>query len=388
MTSAAAAPMLSVSNVSKHYGRGHDAALKDVSLAVQRGEFLVLLGPSGSGKTTLLRAIAGLETIDGGEIRLKNRLLNTVLPRKRNLALVFQDYALYPHMLVGENIGYNMRIRKIPKGEIEQRVIQTARMLGIEDLLDRKPAALSGGERQRVAVARAITRDADILLMDEPLSNLDAQIREHVRVELRELQLRLGLTTIYVTHDQVEAMVMADRVVVLHRGVIQQVGTPNDIYEQPANLFCAQFIGSPRINEVECQLRAGVSGLECRIGSVTILLSPESSAEDVNEEWRSCVLAFRSEDTRLVSNGGLSASMRLLENRGADRYLVARLSDDLEQAQRSSELRVRVSGDYSVGGPVFRFVPTRVYLFDPSSGDRVCIATCDQSVLQETVHLL
>ena len=230
-------------------------ALFDVSITAVDGEFLVLLGPSGSGKTTFLRAIAGLESLDAGDIFIGDRCVTRVDPGARNIGMVFQDYALYPHMTVRGNIAYNMRLRGVAKAEMQRRTNEVAAMLRLESLLDRRPAELSGGQRQRVALGRAITRDSAVLLMDEPLSNLDAQIREHVRVELRELQRRIGVTTIYVTLDQVEAMVIADRIAVMSNARIEQVGSPETIYDRPQTLFCARFVGSPQANEVRGVLR-------------------------------------------------------------------------------------------------------------------------------------
>ena len=247
---------VAVSHATKVYNGPHGVkALFDVSITAVDGEFLVLLGPSGSGKTTLLRAIAGLESLDAGDIFIGDRCVTRVDPGARNIGMVFQDYALYPHMTVRGNIAYNMRLRGVAKAEMQRRTNEVAAMLRLELLLDRRPAELSGGQRQRVALGRAITRDSAVLLMDEPLSNLDAQIREHVRVELRELQRRIGVTTIYVTLDQVEAMVIADRIAVMSNARIEQVGSPETIYDRPQTLFCARFVGSPQANEVRGVLR-------------------------------------------------------------------------------------------------------------------------------------
>ena len=247
---------VAVSHATKVYNGPHGVkALFDVSITAVDGEFLVLLGPSGSGKTTLLRAIAGLESLDAGDVFIGDRCVTRVDPGARNIGMVFQDYALYPHMTVRGNIAYNMRLRGVAKAEMQRRTNEVAAMLRLESLLDRRPAELSGGQRQRVALGRAITRDSAVLLMDEPLSNLDAQIREHVRVELRELQRRIGVTTIYVTHDQVEAMVIADRIAVMSNARIEQVGSPETIYDRPQTLFCARFVGSPQANEVRGVLR-------------------------------------------------------------------------------------------------------------------------------------
>jgi ABC-type sugar transport system ATPase subunit len=371
-----------IKNALKRFGgRSGHQALAGVSLTATDGEFLVLLGPSGSGKTTLLRAIAGLESLDEGTILFGERRVNELEPGARNIGMVFQDYALYPHLSVAENISYNMKLRKIPRAEIERRVENVAAMLGIAALKDRKPSELSGGQRQRVALARAVTRDASVLLMDEPLSNLDAQIREHVRVELRELQKRLGVTTIYVTHDQVEAMVMADRIAIMNDGVIEQLGVPDDVYDHPETLFCARFVGSPKINEIAGTLRTGPGGasFELQRGgseeSVRLSLHVDSGAEG---RWPLCVLAFRPEDVTVVDAGvvGLPAEVRLLENRGAERFAVAALPEDCRAAQVSSDLRIRVlQGDGFREGSAIRFLPQRCHVFDPESGRRICSGT-------------
>jgi multiple sugar transport system ATP-binding protein len=228
--------------------------VRSVSFEVEDQGFLTLLGPSGCGKSTILRMIAGLETVTDGEIFIGDRLVNTVPPSDRDIAMVFQSYALYPHMTVFENISVNLRLRKVLGGEIRRRVNETARLLGLEGLLDRKPKALSGGQRQRVALGRAIVRNPKVFLLDEPLSNLDAILRERMRAELKTLFADLGATVIYVTHDQTEAMTMSSRIAVVYDARIQQLGTPDEIYHQPANVFVASFVGSPRINILRCQM--------------------------------------------------------------------------------------------------------------------------------------
>ena len=238
---------ISMKNIVKRYGDGFPA-VNDVTLDVQDGEFMILVGPSGCGKSTLLRMIVGLEDITSGELRIGDRVVNKVAPRERNLAMVFQNYALYPHLTVFENIAFPLRLAKTPEDEVQRRVKETAELLELTEHLDRKPANLSGGQRQRVAMGRAIVRDADAFLFDEPLSNLDAKLRGQMRTEISRLQRRLGVTTVYVTHDQTEAMTLGDRVAVLRKGVLQQVGSPRELYEQPSNLFVAGFIGSPSMN--------------------------------------------------------------------------------------------------------------------------------------------
>jgi sn-glycerol 3-phosphate transport system ATP-binding protein len=234
-------------DISKSYDR-QKSVIDQISLSIEEGEFFVLVGPSGSGKSTLLRMIAGLEEISGGVLKMNNKIVNHLPPKERNLSMVFQNYALYPHLTVEQNILFGLRAKKIDKLEQQKRLQETAEMMGLTDLLKRKPKELSGGQRQRVALARSVVSEAPICLMDEPLSNLDAKLRAHMRIEIRRLQKKLDLTMIYVTHDQVEAMTMGDRIMVLNDGKIQQVGEPITLYNQPANLFVASFIGSPKIN--------------------------------------------------------------------------------------------------------------------------------------------
>ncbi len=247
-------------------------AVKDFSLVVADGEFLVLVGPSGCGKSTVLRMIAGLEEITSGAVRIDGKLVNTLPPRERDIAMVFQSYALYPHMTVAENIGFSLKIQHMDHDEIDRRVLETARLLDLETLLLRKPKNLSGGQRQRVAIGRAIVREPKLFLMDEPLSNLDAKLRVQMRDEIAEIQERLGVTTIYVTHDQIEAMTMADRVAVMRRGTLQQVDKPQVLYEQPVNLFVAAFIGSPPMNLVEGHIKPSDSGAIVTIGGQQLAL--------------------------------------------------------------------------------------------------------------------
>jgi len=240
-------------NVAKVYDN-NVLAVKDASLSIKDTEFIVLVGPSGCGKSTLLRMVAGLEDITDGTIEIAGRIVNDVAPKDRNIAMVFQNYALYPHMTVRENLAFGLKLRKFPRKEIEERVQNTAQILNIMDYLDRKPRALSGGQRQRVAVGRAIVRQPDVFLFDEPLSNLDAKLRVQMRIEITKLHQRLQATMIYVTHDQVEAMTMGDRIVVMNEGIIQQIDTPLNLYNNPLNLFVAGFIGSPAMNFIEGEI--------------------------------------------------------------------------------------------------------------------------------------
>ena len=242
-----------LNHLQKKYDNGYEA-ISDLNIDIADGEFLILVGPSGCGKSTALRMLAGLETISGGELWIGDRMVNDTPPRERDIAMVFQSYALYPHMSVGQNIGFGLKLARMPKAEINAKVTEAAKMLGLEKLLDRKPKALSGGQRQRVAMGRAIVRDPKVFLMDEPLSNLDAKLRVQMRTDILQLQRRVNTTTVYVTHDQVEAMTMGDRVAVLNGGVLQQVAPPQELYDRPNNAFVAAFIGSPPMNLMQARV--------------------------------------------------------------------------------------------------------------------------------------
>ena len=252
---------LSIEGVHKHYGKVH--ALKGVDLDIAEGEFCVFVGPSGCGKSTLLRCIAGLEEIDEGRVRIDGEAVEGLRPRDRNVAMVFQNYALYPYLSVFENIAFGLRARKVPDAEVRARVGRAAAMLGLETFLDRKPRELSGGQRQRVAIGRAVVRDARLFLFDEPLSNLDAQLRDGMRAEIKRLHQEIGKTTVYVTHDQIEAMTLADRIVLLRDGRIEQQGAPLDLFERPETRFVAGFLGSPQMNFIPCRAEGGALRFSC-----------------------------------------------------------------------------------------------------------------------------
>ena len=281
---------LKITNLHKHYGGVQ--AVRGIDLEVASGEFTVLVGPSGCGKSTLLRTIAGLETPDGGTIEIGGRVVNYVRPRDRDIAMVFQNYALYPYMNVFENIAFGLRARKTPRVEIETRVRRAADMLGITPLLERLPRQLSGGQRQRVAIGRAIVRNARLFLFDEPLSNLDAQLRDEMRSEIKRLHQELGTTMIYVTHDQIEAMTLADRIVLLRDGKIEQAGTPLDLYERPATRFVAGFLGSPQMNFVPAQLAQSGGGWAVKVGSDVSLPLPARQGDGLSD-GRAIVLGLR-----------------------------------------------------------------------------------------------
>ncbi|MBO9523505.1 MAG: sn-glycerol-3-phosphate ABC transporter ATP-binding protein UgpC [Nocardioidaceae bacterium] len=292
-------------------------AVDRLDLDIADGEFLVLVGPSGCGKSTSLRMLAGLEDVDDGAVWIGDRDVTDVPPKDRDVAMVFQNYALYPHMSVAENMGFALKIAGVAKDEIRSRVIHAAKILDLEDYLDRKPKALSGGQRQRVAMGRAIVRQPQVFLMDEPLSNLDAKLRVQTRSQIAALQRRLEVTTVYVTHDQVEAMTMGDRVAVMKDGILQQADTPSYIYDHPANVFVAGFIGSPAMNLLE----VGVQGNEMMFGNARVPLRRETAGE-AHQAGDAVTIGVRPEDLQLVGNGqGLRTVINLVESLGADAYV-------------------------------------------------------------------
>jgi multiple sugar transport system ATP-binding protein len=320
--------------VSKLYG--DTRAVHDVNLTVKESEFLVLLGPSGCGKSTLLKMVAGLEDLSDGEIYIDDRLVNYVRPADRNVAMVFQNYALYPHMTVAENIGFPLKMTGVPKQQTAERVRRAAQALGLDTMLDRRPDQLSGGQRQRVALGRAIVREPAVFLMDEPLSNLDAQLRVQTREELLRLHARLQTTTIYVTHDQIEAMTMGHRIVVMRGGVVQQVGPPQEVYDEPVNTFVAAFLGSPRINLHAGRLSRADGEAVFHAGGVAVTLPPRlSQLAQLNGESEEAALGIRPEDTRVALAAAepianevmLPATVSLVEPVGSDLFLTASTGD-------------------------------------------------------------
>jgi len=287
-------------NIRKLFGKVE--AVKDFTLDISDGEFIILVGPSGCGKTTTLRMIAGLETITSGEIYIGQRRINDVAPKYRDIAMVFQNYALYPHMNVYKNMAFSLRLRKVPKPERKRIVTQTAEMLGIEGLLERKPSELSGGQRQRVALGRAIVRDPEVFLFDEPLSNLDAKLRITMRAELLDLHQRLKTTTVYVTHDQLEAMTMGDRIVIMHDGIIQQVDTPQGVYDHPTNRFVAGFIGAPSMNFIDCVI-AQENGSVYAVSPGMKIRLPDHQARALNHlRGKEAVLGLRPENIKTIAD--------------------------------------------------------------------------------------
>ncbi len=349
--------MLRVASVEKTYGTLQ--VLKKVELEAGQGEFLVLLGPSGCGKSTLLNIIAGLDTASSGDIIIDDNVVTDLDPKDRDIAMVFQSYALYPSMTVAENLSFGMKVRGVPQGEREKAVVDVAKILKLETLLARKPSQLSGGQRQRVAMGRALVRQPKIFLFDEPLSNLDAQLRVEMRTELKKLHARLGATIIYVTHDQVEAMTLATKVVVMHAGVIQQVGEPQEIYDRPINTFVARFIGSPSMNLLPAKLDVKDGRTIVRIesgGSSVELVTSRSASDGVANAGRSVLCGIRPESILLRPGGRKPAAneievdIDIVEPTGSDNLSFFRIG--------AHELLARLPpGSSSVGGRLMLFFP-------------------------------
>ena len=388
---------VTLDNLTKNYGGGAPDAVRELDLEIADGELLVLVGPSGCGKSTALRMIAGLEEITHGAVWIGEKFVNDVHPKDRNIAMVFQNYALYPHMSVYNNIAFALKVAKVPKSEIDRRVREAAIILELEDYLKRRPGQLSGGQRQRVAMGRAIVRQPSVFLMDEPLSNLDAKLRVQVRAEIAALQRRLGVTTVYVTHDQVEAMTMGDRVALLKDGVLQQVDAPARIYDVPANMFVAAFIGSPTMNLFWAELAGAGDAVSIRLGGNSIALPAATVATRSGlaaYKGRSIVVGIRPED--ITGTGGesdadgvVSAEIELLEALGSDMIAHVRLgaraahvtsSDSLAEISttggegETSRCIVRLSARSTarLGEQIaLRFDAERFHFFDGESGEAI-----------------
>jgi multiple sugar transport system ATP-binding protein len=391
-------------HLSKSYPDGH-TAVRDLNITIADGEFLILVGPSGCGKTTTLNMIAGLEDISSGELRIGGQRVNEKAPKDRDIAMVFQSYALYPHMTVRQNIAFPLTLAKMKKAEIAQKVADTAKILDLSELLDRKPAQLSGGQRQRVAMGRAIVRQPKAFLMDEPLSNLDAKLRVQMRGEIARLQRRLGTTTVYVTHDQTEAMTLGDRVVVMHGGIAQQIGPPDELYERPANLFVAGFIGSPAMNFFPATLTP--TGLTLPVGEA--MLAPEVRAVIAQHdrargrEPGSVIVGVRPEhlaDASLIDGYQriraltFEVKVDLVESLGADKYLyfttagpgvhssqldeLAADGDIVDMGVNSFVARVPAESKAAVGGSVeLALDTTKLAVFDAESGVNLTLPVRD-----------
>ena len=325
--------------------------VSNFNLKVEKGEFIVLLGPSGCGKTTLLRMIAGLEKIDKGKIILENSLLNDLLPSKRQIAMVFQSYALYPHMNVFKNISFGLTNDKLNKNEIKDKVLETAKILKIEELLDRKPKELSGGQRQRVAIGRAITRNPKLFLFDEPLSNLDAALRSEMRVEISKLHKKLKSNIIYVTHDQIEAMTLADKIVIMNKGNIEQFGAPDDIYNDPKNIFVAEFIGNPKMNIIKIDKK------DIKDKDTFNLFNKSIKFENSNFE-NGLYVGIRPEDISLKNESEISVeiNIELIENLGSEKIIYTRLNN--------TEIRIKSSKNIKDKKIIIYLPRNKLYLFD------------------------
>ena len=384
---------INITSVGKIYPNG-TRALEDVSIEVNDGEFVVLVGPSGCGKTTLLRMVAGLEDITEGEISIADNIVNEVAPKDRDIAMVFQNYALYPHMSVYDNMAFSLKLRKFSKDEIDKKVKDAAKTLEIDELLDRKPKALSGGQRQRVAMGRAIVRSPQAFLMDEPLSNLDAKLRVQMRAELGQLHTQLQTTTLYVTHDQVEAMTMGDRVAVIRKGVLQQIDTPREIYLYPKNIFVAGFIGSPSMNFVYATVKISSKGASLTFGEDQIFVKdPPESLKDY--EGKEIVLGIRPEafEDSVYANKKefseeISIHVSLLEQLGSDTYIHFYKDINPVQTEAIEEILADEGEDISVLGTQTKFIarinpnatieegknitlsinPSKLHFFNPETG--------------------
>jgi len=352
--------LASVEIVDLRKSYGDQAVIHGVSIAISNGEFVALVGPSGCGKSTLLRMIAGLEEITGGDVKIGDKVVNGLPPKDRDIAMVFQNYALYPHKTVAENMGFALKLRKTPKAEIDQRVKRAAEILDLMPYLGRYPRQLSGGQRQRVAMGRAIVRAPQVFLFDEPLSNLDAKLRVQMRAEIKELHQRLKTTTVYVTHDQVEAMTMADRIVVLHDGIVEQIGTPLELYDRPNNLFVAGFIGSPAMNMFKGTIRAGAHPhFETADGTRLPLATAPAGSDGL-----AAIYGIRPE--HLTLGGELKPQVTVIEPTGSETQVIAKLAGEKiigvfrERVNVKPGETIAMSPDLSL-----------VHLFDAKSGNRI-----------------
>jgi multiple sugar transport system ATP-binding protein len=380
--------------VTKRYPDG-TLAVEKVDLSIADGEFIILVGPSGCGKTTTLNMIAGLEDISAGELRIDGARVNEKAPRDRDIAMVFQSYALYPHMTVRENIGFPLKLAKLPKTEINQKVEHAAALLDLTPYLDRRPANLSGGQRQRVAMGRAIVRSPKAFLMDEPLSNLDAKLRVQMRTSISRLQKSLGTTTVYVTHDQTEAMTLGDRIVIMRGGVVQQIGPPQELYEHPRNLFVAGFIGSPSMNFLPGRVDGAT--VETTIGTIPLTDVLRRALAARPENPVDVIIGIRPEqfeDARLVERSGVTftGTVDILESMGSEKFAYFTLESGAVESEHLAEI-ARDSGTEELGGGTqlvaaldpkttaregatieLSFDPAAIHLFEPASGDNLAEA--------------
>lgn len=346
-------------NVGKEFPNGY-VAVNNVNLEIGDQEFMVLVGPSGCGKTTTLRMVAGLEETTSGNLYIGDTLVNDVAPKDRNIAMVFQNYALYPHMSVFDNIAFGLKLRKVPKKEIKEKVAKVAEVLGIEELLGRKPKQLSGGQRQRVALGRAIVREPEVFLMDEPLSNLDAKLRVQMRAELIKLHHEIHSTFIYVTHDQTEAMTMGTRICVMNKGEIQQVGTPREIYQKPANVFVASFIGAPQMNLMDAMVMEKNENIYISFNGLELTVAPAVQEVLKSKGYlnQKVIVGVRPEDTR-VHSGGFQVEVVMVELLGGESYVHYSVDKIPYIAQVKSDIEVVIGDKIDIS-----FAPDRVHVFD------------------------
>ncbi|MGE0153821.1 MAG: ABC transporter ATP-binding protein [Reyranellaceae bacterium] len=351
---------VTLTNLRRMFADGF-VAVDDLSISIVAGEFLTLLGPSGCGKSTTLRMIAGLDAPDDGDIRFDDRRMNDIAPGKRNIAMVFQSYALYPHMTVRRNLEYPLRKQGVAKAERTARAEAVAELMQLRDLLERKPRELSGGQQQRVALGRALIRNPDLFLFDEPLSNLDAKLRSYMRAELIQLHRRVGKTMIYVTHDQLEAMTMSDRVAIMDKGRLQQLGTPHEVYNAPANLFVASFIGAPTMNLVQGELARAGDGAVFRAGSLEVAAPSLAGGTEAG----AAVLGVRPEDV-LVEQGDLPATVNLIEPVGHETLLSLDVLGHRVVARTDAQTRLTYGATTTVA-----FRPGKLHLFDGKRGHRL-----------------
>jgi multiple sugar transport system ATP-binding protein len=362
---------ISLKNICKTYD-DNVFAVSDFNLEIEDQEFVVLVGPSGCGKSTILRMIAGLESVTFGDIEINGKSMSGVKEKDRDIAMIFQDYALYPHMSVYENIAFGLKMHKVPKNEINRIVNDVAGIMGIEDLLKRKPKALSGGERQRVAMGRAIVRTPSAFLMDEPLSNLDAKLRGQMRMEIAKLHKRLYATIVYVTHDQMEAMTLASRIVVMDKGIVQQIGTPDEIYNTPKNAFVAEFIGTQPMNLFEAKIESFNNNLVAVIGEQKIAISNSKypALSDGSYMGKSIIIGIRPEDITVLSehhaqgSNTISSKVEAVEFLGSDTYLHTMFA--------KKTLVIRNSSKYCDGNIEYEFNEERTHFFDHESLCRIC----------------
>ena len=354
---------LSLQHINKTYPNGFQA-VKDFNLEIEDKEFIIFVGPSGCGKSTTLRMVAGLEEISSGTLKIGDKVMNDVEPKDRDIAMVFQNYALYPHMTVYDNMAFGLKLRKVPKDEIDKAVREAARILDLEKLLDRKPKALSGGQRQRVAMGRAIVRNPKVFLMDEPLSNLDAKLRVQMRTEISKIHQRLGATIIYVTHDQTEAMTLGTRIVVMKDGIVQQIDTPQNLYQKPCNLFVAGFVGSPQMNFLDAEISEAGGKVIAKVGEYALEVPADKAAVLKSKGYigKTVVLGIRPENISDSANGAMTSTVNVYELLGAEVFLYFNLNGTQITARVNPQTTAKAGSEVK-----FDFDMSKAHFFDKES---------------------